>query len=514
MSATDFFSRRRVLLGDLHNHCGISYAHGSLEDALANARLQLDFVSVTGHAAWPDIAAKPMPPEVVAYHVAGFRKLAERWPRYLERIAAADDPGAFATFFSYEIHSFRYGDRTVVSPDPPLTPQTDIDLRQFEQLLRDTDAKRDRRLLLPHHIGYPTGFRGIDWNSVTDRASPLVEIISMHGLAECDGAWFPYLHTMGPLEPGNTMVAGLARQHHFGVVGSTDHHSAHPGSFGYGRTAVWAGECTREAIWRAILERRTYAISGDRIELAFAINAAPLGSQLVAPRERAVDITVRAGGAIDRIDVVRNGSLLESLRPSITQVFAEVLRGLIVVELGWGEKGVPNDWDVTIALDRGTVRAVEPRLRGRDVVDPLDRGDVECRFSSWEPIQRGVHLRTRTVGNPTASTSQTQALALDVACPRSAHLTVRGAGNELTIPVATLLDRACIHHTGGFVSAAIKVHRFIGDAHRLATWCFEDRDDTGRAEDSYYVRVVQANGHGAWSSPIWASRSGKKEGHH
>ncbi len=41
--------------GDLHNHCGISYGHGSLEDALLNAREQLDFCSVTGHALWPDM---------------------------------------------------------------------------------------------------------------------------------------------------------------------------------------------------------------------------------------------------------------------------------------------------------------------------------------------------------------------------------------------------------------------------------------------------------------------------
>jgi len=44
--------------GDLHNHCGISYGHGSLTDALNNAAQRLDFCSVTGHAAWPD-----MPPE-------------------------------------------------------------------------------------------------------------------------------------------------------------------------------------------------------------------------------------------------------------------------------------------------------------------------------------------------------------------------------------------------------------------------------------------------------------------
>ena len=43
--------------GDLHNHCGISYGHGSLENALRNATLPLDFVSITGHAYWPDMPA-------------------------------------------------------------------------------------------------------------------------------------------------------------------------------------------------------------------------------------------------------------------------------------------------------------------------------------------------------------------------------------------------------------------------------------------------------------------------
>ena len=44
-----------MYLGDLHNHCDISYGHGSLEDAYANAALQLDFASVTGHASWHDM---------------------------------------------------------------------------------------------------------------------------------------------------------------------------------------------------------------------------------------------------------------------------------------------------------------------------------------------------------------------------------------------------------------------------------------------------------------------------
>ena len=56
----------RAFYGDLHNHCDISYGHGSLPEALKRARRQLDFVSITGHAYWPDM---PVDDGRVAYIV-------------------------------------------------------------------------------------------------------------------------------------------------------------------------------------------------------------------------------------------------------------------------------------------------------------------------------------------------------------------------------------------------------------------------------------------------------------
>ena len=47
-----------LLWGDLHNHCGITYGFGSLQNALKIARSQLDFCCITGHAMWPDIYAR------------------------------------------------------------------------------------------------------------------------------------------------------------------------------------------------------------------------------------------------------------------------------------------------------------------------------------------------------------------------------------------------------------------------------------------------------------------------
>lgn len=66
-------------VGDLHNHCNLSYGHGSLTDALENSRRQLDFVSVTGHANRPDMPVDdPSIAHIIDFHVKGFARLKDQ----------------------------------------------------------------------------------------------------------------------------------------------------------------------------------------------------------------------------------------------------------------------------------------------------------------------------------------------------------------------------------------------------------------------------------------------------
>ena len=105
------------LWGDVHNHCDLSYGHGRFEDALARAALQLDFVSITGHAHWPDMPVdEPSVAHIVAFHVEGFARLRERWPDHFAALAAASRNG-FTVFPGYEIHSAACGDQTIVYRD-------------------------------------------------------------------------------------------------------------------------------------------------------------------------------------------------------------------------------------------------------------------------------------------------------------------------------------------------------------------------------------------------------------
>jgi hypothetical protein len=109
------YSGLTAYYGDLHNHCDISYGHGTLEDAYLNAREQLDFCSVTGHALWPDM---PEPDDsiryVIDFHKEGLARVRERWREVQRTTEAHHQDGEFVTFLSFEMHSCADGDYTVL----------------------------------------------------------------------------------------------------------------------------------------------------------------------------------------------------------------------------------------------------------------------------------------------------------------------------------------------------------------------------------------------------------------
>ena len=126
----------KVFWGDVHNHCNVTYGHGDLADALAAARQQLDFVSVTPHALWPDIPGEndPRLNWVIGYHTEAFKRLrAGGYDKYLAAVEAANRPGEFLTFPSYECHSMEHGDHVALFRDfdAPLVECTSVpDLKE------------------------------------------------------------------------------------------------------------------------------------------------------------------------------------------------------------------------------------------------------------------------------------------------------------------------------------------------------------------------------------------------
>jgi hypothetical protein len=490
--------------GDLHSHCGLSYGYGSIDDAYRNAKLQLDFTSVTAHAYWPDIPdGEGHLADVRKYHLEGFDRAAKHWPDFQNASDAYNEDGSFVSFLSFEWHSLRYGDHNVYFKGPGGEIIPAPDLESLRVRLRELRSKGLDSFLIPHHIGYRSGFRGIDWKSFTSEFSPVVEIFSMHGSSEADNGPYPYMHTMGPRDSRSTMQHGLEQGNTFGLIGSTDHHSAHPGSFGHGRLGVWARELTRQGIWEAIEDRKTFALTGENMEIKLSLNEQPMGSVLPYTSHRTIDVDVCGGSEIDYVEILENNQPIHrwsAHQAPPANVDAPVK---VLLELGWGEDDQDVDWDVELTLDGGRLLEVEPRLRGRDVVSPQATQPLSPAFSSWSRTDdASVSLSTRTWQNPAIFAPATQGLSLEILGDGSTVLCGNINGRELNVSLADLLKQSHVEYLDQFLSPAFCFHKAVPAAAYTCAITYEHRVDS-RKPAWYYVRVRQKDGQWGWSSPVW-----------
>jgi hypothetical protein len=495
----------QAYFGDIHSHCGISYGQGSIEDAYRNARLQLDFASVTGHSSWPDMPKEDLRlKSIIDYHERGFAKLRQSWKHYSAVTERMYTPNQFVTFPSYEWHSTRYGDYVFYLKNPRASMDFVQTLEQWRLLIRALREEGNECFLIPHHIGYKKGYRGIEWDSFCHDICPVVEIVSMHGCSESDDAPRAYLHTMGPRNSLNTMQMGLEKGYHFGVIGSSDHHSAYPGSYGHGKMGVWATALTRDAIWSAIEDRRTWALTGDRIELDFSLNGEPMGATLAPVESRDLNVSIKGGYALDHVEIVKNNRVLHRFdftQRAVVEPGSSV-HGKVFIEVGWGEKDLAQSWDVSVEVEGGALVSVEPRFRGADIVEPRTDRLRTFRPSEWRRVGKsGVRFKTMTYGNPTTFTNANQGMSLEIRGTVDTILTINVNGMELQMSLSELLRGSTSHYLGGFLTGAIRVHRFVLEKEYSAALNYEDHSDRER-DDFYYVRVAQKNEQWAWSSPI------------
>lgn len=493
----------KLLWGDIHNHCGISYGYGSLKNALDRARSHLDFCAVTGHAMWPDIPARtPETAFVVDFHQAGFRKLREHWDTVEQTIARANDQG-LVTFQAYEMHSSAYGDHHIVSPDDRLP-----------LIYRDSPAELMRDVGVPaltvcHHIGYTPGYRGINWDKYDETITPLIEVCSKHGCAMSETAPYPYYHNMGPRDSRNTVYEGLRRGYHFGFVGSTDHHAGFPGSYGDGKMAVWAEKKDRQSIWQAMLNRCTYAVTGDRIECRFSVNGAPMGSILPENgRSRHLDFFVKGSYNIDKIVLYKNLQPLHIVEGLQMRPHSADRHYKFRIEMGWGNNTEELfRWQGSVDIRGGHLLSVEPCFRGRSVLAPSSAdtdgydavNDMDSRL--LEVSDTGARWQCFTVKNISPLHPLTNAVIFELDGTPETELSIQVNGHMRTLTVAQLMRYGYSEHMKPYHSQAFKVHPILTESQYTAQGHLTDPPSGGR--DFYHMEVYQSNGSCAFVTPVY-----------
>jgi len=495
--------------GDLHCHCGISYGYGRLERAYDLAREHLDFCSVTGHAFWPDMPNdRARYGHIIDFHERGFARFRKLWPGVRHLTDDYHLPGRFVTFLSYEWHSFEFGDHNVYFPEEHAELRTGRDLTELTRAVKPFGA-----LILPHHIGYGKGYRGINWEAFDEARSPVVEIFSGHGCSESDEAPYPIHHVMGPRVYEGTAACGLELGKRFGFTAGTDHHAGYPGHYRSGRTAVYAKELTRTVLWSALRARRCYAVTGDRIHLRFHVGDAWMGEEVADSGSRNVRFALVASETIDKVEIIKNGRpVWRSLGPPAPEKLPDPLRAKVRIEYGWGDREQLVTWDARASLSAGRLVSVEPCFGGTPLLAP--KGDMGGRDlpaeeehltnAILEQDGRSVRWQGYTRGNPAPQLPATNAMVLEVEMPASGRIELEINGQQYSYPLEDLLVGSRREFLRGWHYEAVLVHRAVPEARYIMDASFEDEPE--RETDYYYLRVAQQNNQWAWSSPIWVSR--------
>lgn len=271
--------------GEIHSHTELSDGGGTPEDSYRWARdvEGLDFAGLADHFE-----------DGQSYNYT----LEDKWRITREVTEQFDDPGRFVSLLGYEIGTldrhrnvyFRDGQGRMI-----------VEGRDGEGVTMDNVFEKlagSDYILIPH----APKFHGIGWDRPHDaERQRLIEICSNWGISE-EG---------GPL----SVRAGLDYGYKFGFTGGTDNHQAEAGNPALGGiTGVYAESLTREAIFDALMARRTFATSGPRMILTFRVNGALMGTELHATGEpRRVTGRCITCDAIDEVEVIRNGEVVHAV---------------------------------------------------------------------------------------------------------------------------------------------------------------------------------------------------------
>jgi hypothetical protein len=361
----------------------------------------------------------------------------------------------------------------------PIFKACDPDASTLPKLYQHLKSIKDCDVQVIPHIGGAVS----SWEYHDPKLESLAEIFSVHGGFE------------------NFGEIALQKGYHIGFVGASDSHSGQVGGFppGYagghythgGLTAAYVPELTRKDLLASFKKRNVYATSGVRITLDFNINKQPMGSVIETDATPLIEAEVIGKAPLLSVEVVKNGKVIHT--------WLNEYEGADNVTMLWGnhvEKDDLLDFDESLwsyylrFVDwAGGVKAVPGKLALTKTCSfdypkdkTVEKGDSEIQWTSqtrgdWDGVAFQLQGDPSKLEIQVGEYKETVRVAeLELGLNRK----VLGESDELLIVKGTPQKR----HT----AFQIKDYSILYKS------------------NYYYLRVLQADGEMAWSSPIWIKK--------
>lgn len=428
--------------------------------------------------------------DVVGHQGNDFQVTEENWAEFQRLAREYTQPGRFVVLPGYEWsgNTGGGGDHNVYyrTPDEPifrschaLIPDkstVDSDRYPIEALYEELRSRGG--IAIPH-----VGGRRADLAQHDPEVVPAVEIYSAWGQFE----W--------------QLTGSLALGHRVGVVAGSDGHKGRPGAsypgasqFGAygGLTGIVADELTPDAIFDAILARRCYATTGQRIVLRVQANGAPMGSEISVAVPVTLGVFCAGTEGIRKVEVLRQ-QLGGGSEPEVVHVHDPLANASLSedrLRITWsGARILGRDrattWDGRVEVTGAMIVEAAPYA-----FDGPQEGltEIAPEFVEWESI----------------TTGDEDGLDLRLSHLEGAHLRFASGPACFDCDPAELGREPMVIEAGG-IEQRVSI-QCLPEGEPPLSVCFTWAEEPPAGECAYWVRVTQDDGAHAWSSPVFVSR--------
>lgn len=452
--------------GDMHGQTKETVGTGTLDEYFTFAR----------DKAWLDFCA---------WQGNDFQVTYNTWDEVCKKTKDYHDSGKFVTFLGYEWSGTTPagGDYNIyyLKDDQPIyrSYHWQIGMEQRDGTERNPITKlwdefrgRNDVMAVPHVGGRYGNLDFCDMEFVK-----MLEIHSHHGTFE----WFY----------DDALKRGLK----LGILAASDDHTCRPGlsyptrktSRGFvsfdvigGYTGVYAEKLTRESLWEAFRKRHTYGTTGRRIILDVRCGDKMMGDEFSISSSPEISINVKGMDILSEIELMRGRKVI--YRYSDTLPVKDD-----TIKIQWSgvrikSRSKKTNWNGKLCVKNGRIKKVVP-------------------FAFNQP-EEGVTLISNQIVEWVSNTSgDIDGFELELDYDDTTELLFNTEPVKFSIKASDLKEGKIIKNAGG-INQKVEVGLGRYETRKQADILFKDKlIDFGL--NPYRVKVIQRDGHMAWSSPMF-----------